>query len=210
MDDQRPRHAARDLKGGRAVAVGVIPEGAGGMVRRDRIFIFEADSGIDRQQDVVAIARRIHPQPVAVEVGAVEAMRLVGLVVIVGAGRVGRKPVVKLDPYRLPRPGMDGRRDVAAVRLDARPCVASQIDVVPDGGRGIEDLSRHILDVEVEHQFVPVPPGSADQLRRRLGDGQQRRRVGHLRSGLRLGRRREDRQGQSGRRRRRRADTMTE
>jgi hypothetical protein len=181
------------------------------MVGRNRIFIFEADPGIDRQQHVVAIARRVHPQAVAVQVGAVEAMRLVGLVVIVRAARVGGKPVVELDPNHLAGPGMDGRRDVAAVRLHPRPRVAAQIDVVVDGGRRVEDPPGHILDVEVEHLLVAVPPGSADQLRRGLGERQQRRRVGDLRAELRLGRRGgEHRDGQRGRSGRRRADAMTE
>src|SRR3712207_8315092 len=50
------------FRSGRAVAVGMIPEGPGRMLGRDGIFVHEAGAGIDRQQDVVAISRRVHPQ----------------------------------------------------------------------------------------------------------------------------------------------------
>ena len=72
-DDQRARHPASDLDEAGTVLVRMVPEGARRMIRRDLIFVAELLSGMDRDQDVVAVAGRRDPQPMGVQVGVVEA-----------------------------------------------------------------------------------------------------------------------------------------
>ena len=126
-DDERAGHAAADLQSGGAVAVRVVPEGPRRMVGRNVVFIFEADAGIDRHQDIVAVAGRADPDAVAVQVGAVEAVRVVDvrLRLIVAVG-VGRKLVLQLDADRVARSRFDGRGHEGVAGVDVGAAVAAQ------------------------------------------------------------------------------------
>ena len=169
-DDQRAGHAARDLQRGRAVAVRMVPEGARGMVGRDVVLVLEVDARIDRDQHVVAVARRIDPQSVRVHVGAVEAVRRVRAAAVDRAGRVLRQLVVQRHAHRLPGSHLDLRPDERRLRIDAGPDVAAQLDLVLAALGRVIDLAFGVLDVEVVDDLA-----RRGRWRRAGRDGGQRR-----------------------------------
>lgn len=124
------------------------------MVGRYVVFVLEAHAGIDRDEHVVAIAGRVHPQPVGVQVGAVEAMRGIGALGRLDAAGVGRKPVVEPHADGVPGPHFQHGRHEGGARADMRALVAAQPHLViapgcrvPEGAVGIDDIQvqRHLV-----------------------------------------------------------------
>src|SRR5690606_13592909 len=154
-NDQGARHAAGDLQRGRAMTVGVIPEGAGRVIRGDIVFVGEPRLRIDRQQDVVAVAGRAYPQSVGMEIGAVEAMRNIRhlrprhAAGITGLRTRGQR-VVEGDAHRIAGNCLNRRRNKWIVRIDTLSGITSQTNLVVAILRRIIDLTVDILDLEIE------------------------------------------------------------
>ncbi len=174
-NDQRPGHAAGHLQGRRTVAVAVVPEGACRVVARDVVFVLELHAGIDRQQHIVAVARRADPQAVRMEVGAIEAVRRVDRPAGQDAAGIGRQFVVERDPHGVARSRLDGRGHIGRGLRDVGPIIAAQMDLVVNLGGRVEQLAVCVDDLEVEPAVAGLGGGrrrdEVDRLELRGGRG---------------------------------------
>ena len=73
----------------------VIPERAGRVIGGHIVFILEVDAGIDRDQDVIAVAGGIDPQTMGMHIGAIEAVRRIDPGGLVGAAGVRGQAVAQ-------------------------------------------------------------------------------------------------------------------
>lgn len=152
------------------MAVGVIPESPGRMIRRDIVFVGESRLRVDRQQDVIAVAGWAYPQPMGMEIGAVEAVRDIRhLRTRHAAGITGLRPcrqlVVEGDAHRAAGNRLDRRRNIRRIGVDALAGVAAQMDLVVSARGRIVDPVVDIFDLEIELAVAARRLGIAGQWR---------------------------------------------
>ena len=147
-DDERTGHAAGHLQRGGTVEVAVIPERACRVVARHVNLVELRLARLDLQEDVVRIAPGADPQAVRVQVGDVEATRVILFRVLAGLIRIRLQVVGQLHVQ--PRTGLDldgGRHQRAAgitVVATQAYTVVLVVVRVPDVGIHITDIQPHV------------------------------------------------------------------
>ena len=128
------------------------------MVRGNIISILEFLARRDRDQHVIAVARRGNPQAMRVKVGVVEASFFRALLI-----RASLETVVEINRQRLSRRDSDGRRDKVAL-VDAAAVKRAQLDRVVGLRPRIVDRAFGTGDVEF---VVDIIRARASHQRRR-------------------------------------------
>ena len=147
-NDERTSHAAGHLQRGGAMEVAVIPERARRVIARHINLIELCLARLDLQEDVVGIAPGADPQAVRMQVGDVEAPRVVLFRLL--AGLIGLRLQVVGQPHVQPRTRLDldgGRhqRTAGITVIAAQPHTVVLVVVrVPDVGIHITDIKAHI------------------------------------------------------------------
>ena len=147
-DDERASHAAGDLQRGGAVEVAVIPERACRVVARHIDLVELRLARLDLQEDVVGVAPGADPQAVRVQVGDVEAPRVVLFLVLAVLIGIRLQVVGQLHVQPRARLDLDGGRHQRAAGITmiaAQPHTVVLVVVrVPDVGIHITDIKAHI------------------------------------------------------------------
>ena len=147
-DDERTGHAAGHLQRGGTVEVAVIPERTCRVVARHVNLVELRLARLDLQEDVVGIAPGADPQAVRVQVGDVEAPRVVLFRVLAVLIFLRLQVVGQLHVQ--PRTGLDldGRRHQRAAGITVVATQAYTVVLVvvrvPDVGIHIADIQPHV------------------------------------------------------------------
>ena len=147
-DDERTGHAAGHLQRGGTVEVAVIPERTCRVVARHVNLVELRLARLDLQEDVVGIAPGADPQAVRVQVGDVEAPRVVLFLVLAVLIGIRLQVVGQLHVQPRARLDLDGGRHQRAAGITmiaAQPHTVVLVVVrVPDVGIHIADIQPHV------------------------------------------------------------------
>jgi hypothetical protein len=156
-NDQRASHAAGDLQRRRTMPMRVVPERSRRMIRRDIVFVLEADLWIYRQQHIVTVAGWARPQAMTVQVRAIETMGSIRVTTSAVATGIFRQLIMQSDANGIPRLGVDRRRDegqpfAAGISFAAGVNIAAQVDFLILASSGVLILAAR----EIEENIVGV------------------------------------------------------